>query len=242
MLGSSSKGNAYILSAPTGCLLIEVGIPYRKLQQGLNFDFSNIIGALGTHSHLDHMCSAKDVLNNGIDLFVTSETANTLGLSGHRLNIIEPLKQFAIGNFIILGFPTEHDCLGSIGYLIQYVPTGEKLIFLTDSYYSKYRFKGLNYIMIEANYIKDTLDSNVACGYISEEGKRRLLQSHFSLDNVKKFLQANDLSQVKEIILLHLSDRNADSKRMVKEIFELTGIEPKIADPDLEIELKLYPY
>lgn len=242
ILGSSSKGNCYILSSPTGSLIIEVGLPIKSIQRGLNYNISNIVGAIGTHSHLDHMHSAKEIMKIGIDLFVTKETADALGLSGHRLNIIEPLKQFEIGDFIILGFPTEHDCPGSVGYLIQYRPTGEKLLFLTDSYYSKYKFSGLSYIMIECNYIKETLDANIAAGLIDERMKPRLLQSHFSLEHVKEFLQANDLSQCREIILLHLSDSNSDAARMIKEIKELTGITPKIAAPGLEVNLDLYPY
>lgn len=140
-----------------------------------------------------------------------------------------------------MGFPTEHDVAG-LGYLIQYRPTGEKLLFLTDSYYCKYRFRGLNYILIECNYIKETLDANIEAGLIDEEMKPRLLQSHFSLEHVKQFLKANDLSQCRKIILLHLSDYNSDAARMVQEIQELTGINTVVAEPGLEVELELYPY
>ena len=72
--------------------------------------------------------------------------------------------------------------------------------------------------------------------------KPRLLQSHFSLENVKEFLKANDLSQCREIILLHLSDRNSSEQQMIREIEELTGIKPKVADKGLKVELDLYPY
>jgi phosphoribosyl 1,2-cyclic phosphodiesterase len=44
-----------------------------------------------------------------------------------------------------------------------------------------------------------------------------------SLKTVKDMLRANDLSQVKEIHLLHLSDRNSSAKLFKKEIQELTG-------------------
>ena len=50
-----------------------------------------------------------------------------------------------------------------------------------------------------------------------------VLRSHFSLENVKEFLQANDLSKVQEIWLLHLSDGNSDAERFKREIQELTG-------------------
>ena len=53
--------------------------------------------------------------------------------------------------------------------------------------------------------------------------KKRILKSHFSLENVKEFLKANDLSRVQEIWLLHLSDGNSDAERFKREIQELTG-------------------
>jgi phosphoribosyl 1,2-cyclic phosphodiesterase len=53
--------------------------------------------------------------------------------------------------------------------------------------------------------------------------KTRILKSHFSLKNVKKFLLANDLSRVKEIWLIHLSDGNSDAELFKREIQELTG-------------------
>lgn len=50
-----------------------------------------------------------------------------------------------------------------------------------------------------------------------------LLKSHFSLENIKKFLLANGLSRVQEIWLLHLSDGNSDAERFKREIQSLTG-------------------
>jgi len=242
IIGSSSHGNAYILESDTGTLLIECGIPFKSIKKALEFDLSNIVGAIGTHAHLDHMRSAKDIICAGIDIYTSRETMDTLGLSGYRVHPIEPLKQFIIEDFIILGFPTEHDCPGSLGFLIQYNPTGEKTLFLTDSYYSKYRFKNLSYVMIECNYCKDILDANIEAGLIDEGMKRRLLESHMSLENCKNFLSANNLSKCRNIILLHLSEGNSNKTRMKQEISELTGINTVVAKPGLEIELELYPY
>lgn len=241
VLGSSSKGNSYILESPTQTLLIECGISYKDILKGLNFNLGEVVGCILTHAHQDHSKSAKDLVSAGIDLYALEDTVNAIGLASHRIVEVEPLKQFKVGDFNILGFPIEHDVPG-LGYLIQYVPTGEKLLFLTDSYYSKYKFKNLNYILIECNYIKETLDQNIEDGYINEASKPRLLQSHFSLENVKEFLNANNLSDCQEIILLHLSNRNANSDQMFREIYIETGIMPKIATKGLEVKLEKEPY
>lgn len=243
VLGSGSSGNSYILSTPTESLVVEAGLSFKTIQKGLNFDLSKVQGCIISHSHFDHCKAVPDLLKAGIDVYLSEQTKQAIGASeSHRTITIEPLKQFNVGDFTVMPFPTEHDCEGSLGYLIQYKPTGEKTLFITDSYYCKYRFKNLQYIMIECNYIKETLDANIEAGLINEVMKPRLLQSHFSLENVKKFLQANDLSQCRKIILLHLSEGNSDAARMVREIEQLTGIETVVAEPGLEVELEKYPY
>jgi ribonuclease BN (tRNA processing enzyme) len=58
-----------------------------------------------------------------------------------------------------------------------------------------------------------------------------------SLETCKEFLQANDLSQVKDIALIHLSDSNSDAERFKREDEGLTGKPTYIASKGLEIEL-----
>ncbi len=242
VLSSSSSGNCYILESPTGSLLIEAGIPWKKILQGLEYDIREVVACLISHEHKDHSKATLDVAKAGIDVYTNQGTIDALGLSHYRLNAVEVKEQFTVGDFTIVSFNTEHDAVDPRGFLIQYSKTGEKLLFITDSYYSKYKFRDINYLMVECNYIKDTLDANVAAGLIDEGMKRRLLESHFSLDHVKQFLKANDLSQCRKIILLHLSDYNSDAARMAQEIQGLTRIDTVVAEPGLEVDLELYPY
>ena len=114
-------------------------------------------------------------------------------------------------------FDIQHDAVEPLGYLIAN-KDGEKLLFITDSYFSRYRFKGLNIIAIECNYSLETLSPD-----LPEIVQDRLFKSHFSLENVIKFLKANDLSKVKEIILIHMSDGNSDEKMFKEKIQALTG-------------------
>lgn len=241
-LQSSSSGNCYILQSDEDILLLECGVNFLEIKKALNFNLSNVNAMLLSHEHNDHSKSVKEIMKSGIDVYMSKPTADALNLSGHRLNIVEPQKQFSVGSFTIMPFEVQHDAALPLGYLIQEEKTKSRTLFLTDSYYSKYRFPGLNYIMIECNYIKDTLDQNIANGYVDEAMKPRLLQSHFSLEHVKDFLRANDLSQCRKVILLHLSDRNSDARRMIQEIEDMTGIETVVADAGLEVELSLYPY
>ena len=242
IIGSSSKGNSYILETPTGSLILDCGVPFREIQKALDFDLATIHGCLITHSHKDHSKAAKDVMRAGIDTYMALDTATAINAEGYRMELIKAGTQFNVGDFTVLPFPTEHDCPGAVGYLIQYRPTGEKLLFATDTFFIRNRFSGLNYIVIECNYCLDILKSNVEAGRISESLKNRILESHFSLDNLKAFLKANDLSQVKKIVLIHLSDSNSNAAQMISEVHELTRKDTVIAEPGKVIELEMCPF
>ena len=158
----------------------------------------------------------------GIDCYMSRGTAGTLGISGHRANIIKAKQQFRIGTWTILPFETQHDAAEPLGFLLAN-QDGEKCLYLSDTMYCKYRFHGLTHVAIECNYSLDILKRNVEAGLVPKELKSRILKSHFSLENVKKFLLANDLSKVQEIWLLHLSEQNSCEKRFKEEVQKITG-------------------
>lgn len=191
---------------------------------------------------MDHIKYAKEFAENGINIYASEGTFNALKLQGHRYKMIKALQQFNIGNFIILPFETQHDAVEPLGFLIQHKITGEKLLYATDTYYIKYKFKELNYIMIECNYIKEIARRNIQNGTINKSRYTRLLESHMSLENLLEFLKSNDLRHVQKIILCHLSDTNSNAETMKNKVFEMTGIETIIADKNLITELKKYPF
>ena len=59
-LASSSHGNCYIVSDSTTTVLLECGIPFRRIKKGLGFDLSNIRACLVSHEHKDHSKSVSD--------------------------------------------------------------------------------------------------------------------------------------------------------------------------------------
>ncbi|HEX2866524.1 MAG TPA: MBL fold metallo-hydrolase [Ignavibacteriales bacterium] len=223
VLGSSSSGNCYILTAEKEVLLLECGIHAKKIMHGLNFNVSNVAGCLITHEHKDHSLSARDLTRSGIDIYASQGTLQAIGLDGHRSHVIKAKEHFELGGFTILPFETQHDAAEPLGFLV-YHPAFGKLLFATDTYYIQYKFQELKYIMVECNYSTEIADGNVAAGILNPALRRRLQRSHFSLENVKRFLQANDLSQVEKIMLMHLSSGNSDAVRFKNEIEKLTGI------------------
>jgi len=221
-LASGSNGNCYHVTDGSSPLLLEAGISIREIKRGINFKTHELAGCLITHEHGDHCKSIEDIVRVGIDCYMSEGTIWATEKHGHRIKLIEPKEQFKLGTWTIVPFEVQHDAEEPLGFLLAN-EAGDKLLYATDTYYLKYKFPGLTHIMIECNYALDILNDNIRTGRVPAVQKKRLLRSHFSLGNVKDFLRANDLSQVKEIHLLHLSDRNSDEERFKREIQELSG-------------------
>ena len=224
---SGSTGNCYRITDGRTPLLLECGISINEILRKTNAmgGVSSLAGCLVSHGHKDHSKAVKDLMKFGVDIYLSQGTADEISGLGpwrHRINIIKAKQQFRIGTWTILPFETQHDAQEPLGFLLAN-RDGDKLLYVTDTCYVKYRFQGLTHILIEANYSLDILKRNVEAGAVPKELKSRILKSHFSLENVKKFLLANDLSKVEAIFLLHLSDGNSDAERFKREVMELTG-------------------
>jgi len=221
-IATGSTGNCYHITDGETSLLLEAGISYRNIQKSLNFKTRDIAGVLISHEHQDHCKAVKDVARAGLNIYMSAGTKNALSINHHRIKTVQNQKPFTLGTWTILPFDVEHDVSEPYGFLLAN-KAGDKLLFATDTYYIRYRFPGLTHIMVECNYSLSILNENIASGRVHKAMKGRLLQSHFSLENVKEFMKANDLSKVQEIHLLHLSDSNSDEELFKREIQELTG-------------------
>lgn len=229
-LASGSSGNCYWISNGNSALLLEAGIKFKDIREGLNFKLSQIAGCLISHEHFDHSKAAKEMMKAGIEIFVSQGTSDALGLCGHRKNIIKALNQFNIGSWTILPFDTTHDAFEPLGFLLAN-KNGEKLVYITDSAYCPYRFKDLTHILIEANFSSKILQQNKN---LASQTKQWIMRNHMSLETAMNFLKSNDLSKVREIHLLHLSDSNSDAALFKREIQQLSGkptyVSPKGVD------------
>ncbi|MDD5487263.1 MAG: MBL fold metallo-hydrolase [Dehalococcoidales bacterium] len=203
-------------------LLLECGVTFKEIKHALDYKVSELAGCLLTHGHLDHSRSVEDVMKAGIDIYTSQGTIEALSLSGHRVHAVQAEKQFQIGGWRIMPLEAQHDFPETLAFLIANDKM-ERLLFAIDTAYLKYRFVGLNIIAVECNYSMGILRTNVDTGAVEACLKNRIVKSHFSLENIKELLRANDLSKVQQIWLLHLSDGNSDEKRFKREVMELTG-------------------
>jgi len=237
VIASSSSGNCYLLENENEVLMLECGLTFKKIQEGLNYNTGKVVGCLVTHEHKDHSKSIDQLNKNSIDVYASQGTIEALGLEeSYRLKVIKAHEKIKVGGFIVLPFDTHHDAEESLGFLIQHKDMG-KMLFLTDSYYCKYKFKGLDHILVECNYKKEILNENIESGVIPEWLRDRITKSHFEIENVKDFFKSSDLSSTKNIVLIHLSSQNSDKELFKSEVEKTTGRPVYIAKKGLEIDI-----
>ena len=242
VLGSSSKGNCYLLDNGKEALMIECGIAFKNVQKAVDFDINRIAGCIISHEHGDHAKHVGKCLDARIPCYMSAGTRNALGLASHPLaHAMDEQVLNVIGNFGVMPFSTEHDAAQPFGFLIRHHETGT-VLFATDTYYLQYTFDGLNNIMIECNYRQDILDANVEAGTIPAKLRARTMKSHCSFDTCKEILLANDLTQVHNIVLIHLSDGNSNANEFKDGIQEATCKFVSVATPGMKINFNKSPF
>lgn len=241
VLGSSSKGNCYILHSETESLIIEAGIRLAEVKKALDYNLTTVSGCISTHAHGDHSAHLKEIAEAGIYVYAISDVIKNRSLvNHHRARTINPGNGYQIGNFKVLAFNVQHD-IPCVGFHINHPDTGN-ILFLTDTFTCEYSFPNLNHILIEANYSDDILFHNINSGKVTRGMKRRLMYSHMELNTVKTYLSSTDLSEVRTIVLIHLSSQNSDENRFVKEITAHTGKQVYAADKGFTIPFNKNPF
>lgn len=241
ILGSNSFGNCYVLETATEALIIEAGLRMQIVKKALRWQINKVVGAIISHEHNDHAGHVAEMVATGIRVLALQEVFDTHGLTGRMFTkAVEPFKGYKLGNFKLQPVPVAHD-VPCVGWIVQHPDMG-KLLFITDTVTFGYKVAGLNVVMIEANYADDIVAENIANGTMPEAMRPRLLNSHMEIGQTKAILADNDLSECEQIILIHLSDGNADEARFVREVQEQTGKAVCAANAGMTIDISKNPY
>lgn len=242
VVGTGSSGNCYILENGDHRLILDAGMRVKDVIQTIH-GLKNIEGCLVTHEHLDHAKSALEMMKYGVTVFATAGTMEQWHVENqpffHR---IETGQVTSLPGFDFLPFPTEHDASDPCGFLIRCKLENAQVLYATDTYYLRNRFPGINFWIVECNYVDEKLKEQAEQGLIERQLLNRLRKSHMSLSRLKDTLKANDLSKTRKIILVHLSDERSNEEQMINEIHDLTGIETIVADAGMVIDLDMTPF
>ena len=212
-LASSSAGNAYIVTDRDTRILLECGVSHKQLQKLSGFSLSEFQACLVSHEHKDHAKAVADLIGRGMAVYMSQGTAEALEMEGTEL--MEHMEQFNVGSLDIVPFTTFHDAREPLGFLIKSRVDGDVLAFATDTVNLRYKFPGLNILAIEANYDKNILDR---CEKMPEKVRYRITNSHMEIDTLCDYLRGLDLSQCREIHLLHLSDATSHEGHFINKV------------------------
>ena len=199
-LASSSKGNAYIVSDKDTRILLECGVTHKNLQKLTGFSLGEVQAVLVSHEHKDHSNAVAELIKRGMDVYMSQGTAEAMETD--TVKLIEHMAQFNVGSLDIVPFTTFHDAREPLGFLIKSRVDGDVLAFATDTVNLRYKFPGLNILAIEANYDKHILERSNR----PEKLKQRIINAHMEIDTLCEYLRSLDLSECREIHLLHLSE------------------------------------
>ena len=241
VLGSSSSGNSYALISDSGEILaIEAGCKFLDFKKMIDWKIANVSGCIVSHEHGDHARYIKDFMQSGIPVYTAFETQSALEIiTGECTIAIPPRTVRQIGSFTVTPFNVPHDTeIECYGYLIKHEEMGQ-LLFMTDLEYCKYNFSKLNieHIMVEANYDMQFVDRN-------EPNYEHRLRGHMSLDTALKFISTNDNPALRNVVLIHLSDKSGDPalfKQKTEETIKY-GANVYIAEKGLEVDMNLCPF
>lgn len=234
IVGSSSKGNGYLLEAENGDqLLIEAGCHLREYQEVGRLKRSRARGMIVSHEHGDHCKYVREFTSAGIDVYSTAAVKenNKFGVTA-----VEHGKTYQVGDFRVTPLKVEHD-VECFAYLVHHPEMGT-LMFATDCWNLHQVVKGVSHYLIEANYQDEVLDEYVRTGKTIQSMADRVRLSHMSLKHCVEYLKMCDAGKTaKTITLIHTSERHLDKKHAELTVTGQTGVPTWVAKKGLEIVL-----
>lgn len=212
-LASSSHGNAYIVSDSQTRILLECGVTFKKLQQLAGFKTSAVNACLVSHEHKDHSKCVDKVIAAGIPVYMSEGTADALELE--TVQTMAHNECITVGTIDVVAFNTYHDAREPLGFLLRSREDGDVVVFAADTVNLAYRFPGVNILAIEANYDKYILER---CERLPDKVRYRITNSHMEIDTLCKYLRSLDLSSLREVHLLHLSDATSHEGHFINKV------------------------
>lgn len=207
-IGTGSSGNCWILDCDGEKLILDAGVKLPMIKAGLDWNIDGLVGVVVSHAHKDHSESEKALSKMGLQVFAPYHDA--------------VFSSAILGNYIINSFPLPHNGVPNCGFMIRHGTW--KMVYLTDFEFCRFSLKSfhLNTMLVECNY-SDVLDG-------SSPNFEHVVKGHAGLKMVKNLIAHNASEDLQNVILCHLSDRNADPTLIQKTI-------EKVVPPGCAVEI-----
>lgn len=213
--GSGSTGNSFYIEIGEHKLLIDMGIGVKKIKNALEHhqkEINKVEAILLTHTHYDHRSAIKAICNNtDCKIYATNPSLNTLNsydFKAETESLEYDRRQEILPGLYITAFKTDHDALGSCGYIVE--TEGYKLGYATDLGIIRKKtlelLAGSDVIILESNHDEKMLIE----GNYEHFLKQRILSPHGHLSNRQSLEFQELLSSLgtKNFLLAHLSREN----------------------------------
>ena len=220
-LYSGSTGNAFVISTPSGAILIDAGKNAKRLCGALadaNINVDDIAAVLVTHEHTDHISALPVFLkNHPIPVHIAYGCAYKLlphPSVEPLLQMHPPIHEECICGMRVISFPTPHDSRASVGYRIE-IPDADgnvayRIGYATDIGYVTPEIEealaGCDAVILESNHDYDMLMT----GPYPYDLKKRIASRRGHLSNPDSAALAARLcaAGTKKLMLAHLSQEN----------------------------------
>ena len=217
-LYSGSSGNSIFIASDSARILIDAGLPGKKIDEALKSigeDPKNLDGIFVTHEHSDHI-KGIGVLSRKYDIPIYSNAdtwtvmESLIGkIKEHNIKIMDRRSTMTIKDLDITSFNIPHDAVAPVGYTVHC--NGKKASVTTDFgiYTEEIRdnIKDSEVILLESNHDINMLKF----GPYPYSLKRRILSEVGHLSNEdcgKAIVDLINYKSNKRIILGHLSGTN----------------------------------
>ena len=217
-LYSGSSGNSMFVTSDRAKILIDAGLPGKKIDEALKAideETKNIDGIFITHEHSDHI-KGVGVLSRKYDIpiYANADTwsamESSLGkIKEHNIKVIDKRSVTEIGDLSIKAFNIPHDAAGPMGYTVS---DGKKNISVATDFGTFTReiydnVKDSEVILLESNHDINMLKF----GPYPYSLKRRILSEIGHLSNEdcgNAIVELVKCGANKKVILGHLSNTN----------------------------------
>jgi phosphoribosyl 1,2-cyclic phosphodiesterase len=249
VLGSSSRGNCYLLRTAESNILIDAGFSKKAIvfllgQRGLSID--DIHGIFVTHEHNDHCAGIKGLSKFKSIIFLANEkTAKAVNIKLDKdinWTLFENERGFSFRDLEVVAFPLPHDAADPVGYTFSLRncsdgPFFSKICIMTDLGYVPHGLaqytNDVDWLVIEANHDLQLLEFDPKRPiYIKNRIRGKF--GHLSNDAALSFISQNYSTRWKKITFVHLSSDCNNPEivhRMTQKCKLLRNLEFEVADP-----------
>ena len=226
-VGSSSSGNSYIIMTESRTVLVDAGLPAKRIVSALEHfgtDPADVDAVLITHEHVDHVKSVRAISRKCCNAFFYVSRGTFENATGFSYVPQERIVLLSAGEIVridndddmeIGAFPLSHDAAEPLGFTIT--AGGEKLAIVTDTgvvteeIYAAINDAGL--LVFEANH---DLDMLMFGEYpypvkVRIKGEKGHLSNDYAGDVLASILtdrKAREEQEPLRIMLAHLSFHN----------------------------------